>query len=64
MTKSLTADHSQGFYFAGFNGDHAILAHDNSRVEPEDVVMYDNSLELPKVPETVQQAAERGFKGK
>ena len=47
VTKEITEQHSLGFFFAGFNGDHAVLAHNNQSVRAEDVVLYNNSIELP-----------------
>lgn len=43
-----TEKNSAGFYFADFCGDHVMIERDGlERVEAADVVMYDNSLELP-----------------
>lgn len=48
VTKGLTS----GFYFADFCGDHVKLigcGKDNEVVKAEDVLWYDNSIELPPI---------------
>lgn len=54
-----------GFFFADFCGDHVKIRDGNGerKVMAAEVCQYDNSLTLPPKLETVQEAAERGFKG-
>jgi len=47
-------DMASGFYFADFHGDHVTLVPSGRRVEAEEVLMYNNSLELP--PQNEPQA--------
>jgi hypothetical protein len=37
----------EGTGFADFHGDHVLLCPGGRRVEPDEVALYDNSLELP-----------------
>lgn len=36
------------FHFADFHGDHVTLVPDGRRIEPEEILLYNNCLELPK----------------
>lgn len=47
VTKELAESNSQGFFLCGFNGDHAVLVHNNQAVPAEEIVFYNNSIELP-----------------
>ncbi len=38
---------AMGFYFASFEGDHAVIFPDKEKVPADKVAKYDNSLELP-----------------
>ncbi len=40
-------DPEDGFYFADFKGDHAVLVPDGKVVKPEEVAWWNNCLNLP-----------------